>query len=239
MNLKEKLIREQNEKDEMDELFTIFQENMSNMRKLINIYDEVAKYMGKIDNIAIIINNKIVELSHQFKKKGIFFYSESALESLILKKFKVYYDFAKQNLESGVCECKDLRENGEYMLDDAYKYCFDKATLHINVYKRFANEIWKFNLEKDILPMILEERNDYPDKEKYNIILDKYKQELRTLGYENVVNDLDTQIKDIPDDKEDFFKNIKVANIFNKINQKTEKNQNSKVTQNKRGEIIR
>lgn len=218
MDLDEKLKKEQTEKEEIDKLFTKFQEEIAETREIINMYNCARLENRELDNIAIIINNKIVELSHKFKEKGILFYSESALESLILKEFKVLYNLSKTNLKKAILIYLDLERNIDYISDETYTNNINQASLYIDIYQNFADKIWKFDIEKDIVKIILDERADYPDKEKYEHTLERYKQELKILGYENVLHDLSTQIKSL-DEKEEFFERLKFNSIINQINQ--------------------
>lgn len=206
---KEKMEKEKIENEQIDKLFAKFQEEIAKMRKILQIYNDAKFENRKLDNIAIIINNKIIELSHKFTKKGILFYSESALESLILKEFKSSYDIAKANLEKAICIYIDLEENIDYMPDEIYFSNLTQALLYTDVYQNFANEIWKFDIRKDITKIIIDERKDYSDKKRYEHILEKYKQELKILGYEDVLRDLNAQINNSSDEEKEFFERLK------------------------------
>lgn len=203
--------REQREQHAIDELFPTFYQKMDDVRKRINEIDRPEKEKAQLPNPAITLNNKIVEIGQQYIKRDMGFYSESSLKSVILSSLMKKYEKAYEKLELAVKVSKDpyFYEDYEESLvfdnflkkTNANKY-HSPLEIVYDSYNKDNKEIELYSIQNNIVSDILDRYNNYKDKNIANEMLEKYKIELKDLGYNDLVVKLERQIDRIDSDIE-------------------------------------
>lgn len=181
-------VREQNEQIEIDKLFPRIYNKMDDIR---NIFKKLEiKHPEKCNNIAILLNNKIVEIGQEYKSKNIGFYSESKLKNTIILKLLSFYDM-------GYKKIKEFAEsdNDESIktVDEAIEY-LEQGARCVGIYNLACKELYNYSIKDNIVNNIISEYESYPDKKKYLSKIEEYKKELKVLGYDEQVNELEKEI---------------------------------------------
>lgn len=136
------------------EFFGKYQERIEIIRKILK---EKNLEKEKIYNIATLLNNKVVELYHIYKKRTLDFYSDLKLKDILLKMLDEYYDL------------------GYYALYND----------HFNDYNKYCSRIYLFNMENDIVPFFKENKNS--KKYINSNLFKECKNELSDLGYLEII----------------------------------------------------
>lgn len=160
-----------------------------------NILEE-KNMLGKLDNIATLINNKLVDIGYFFSNNGINFYSQSKLKTLIEKRLNVYYEKGCLELENGIEHesLMDLAPTGalDYKLTVLYNEELEKS---YNKYKRYCKEVLNFNMLSHIIEDIIADFFESLTAQGAIAKLDWYKKELTTLGFGKLVPILENSLK--------------------------------------------
>ena len=178
--------REEQEKQAINELFPKLQKNIEKVNTKLNNFLVYKKSLEKI-NPAILVNNKIVELGHIFKRKDIGFYSESNLKNIILLQLYALFVTACIKLENAISIDSEVHENLYELSNEdieIYHSYFDNI---MDEYKTACKEIYSYSIEKDIARGIVLRYTDYKDKEIANQMLKNNEAELEKLGYGNLI----------------------------------------------------
>lgn len=175
-----------------------------NYEKRKHVYDifEEKNMHGKLDNIATLINNKLVETGNFFYNKGIQFYSQSKLKPLIEKRLNTYYEKGCSELENGMVHdsVMDL-EPEEYMdlkLVVLYNEMLEKS---YEKYKGYCKEVFNFNILTNIIKDIVDDFFESRTAQEAMGKLGMYKKELTTIGYEQLVPVLETSLRQEADNR--------------------------------------
>ena len=201
------------EQKQIDRIFEILQNNIEEVRELIEEFNDLKYDMSygsayvKLNNVAITLNNKIVEIGQLFNRKGLAFYSECKLSFPILKQLNTYYKYAIKSLKESISLYHQIENYYEGESDNE----LNLIKFHIQIYQHYEDIIWKYDIQNDLNSYIQSEGNSYPNKIKYKELLKKYREELELLGYNNLVASIDTMIDDKDISREKFLKDYKVS----------------------------
>ena len=154
----------------------------------------------KIDNIAIELNNKIIEIANYFKERDVQFYEEinkTSLSRLVLEKLFEYYNEAYKNLIKTYKAMENLDDMPEQLASaKQFKVIYDNVNDFITSLTRYQkisnNDLWKYDLNKNIVSTIIDEFYSLENKADFIPYLEIYISDMKKLG-------LNTQIKELRD----------------------------------------
>lgn len=181
-------IREQNEQIEIDKLFPRIYKMMDDIRKVFKELE--IKHPEKCNNIAILLNNKIVEIGQEYKSKDIGFYSESKLKNTILLKLISYYDMGYKKINEFA---ESDNDESIKTVNEAIEY-LEQGARCVGIYNLACKELYKYSIKDNIVNNIISEYESYPDKKKYLSKIAEYKKELKALGYDEQITELENEI---------------------------------------------
>lgn len=183
-----------------DECFKEFiNELWKNRNEVYETYDMNKRYDNRLENIAIILNNKIIEVANYFKKHNLNFYEElekTSLARTIFEDLLSYYELGFVFLDNSfriTQKASDLPEEFENA-EQAIEFYNDIIDLIncLTKYQNTTNKLWNYNFEKNVFSSIINEYYDFDDKTKYDERVKIYIAQLSSMG-------LKKQAKEITD----------------------------------------
>lgn len=183
------------------------------------IYDRISEIIGKIramqdkinedsqgsmqldntNNAGIQFNNKLVELSHVFKRAGLEFYRGSTLKNPILHKLQTSLSEGMGNIEN-YAKTFDLdgKKLDKKVSTEYAETVIGEANQYMDEYKKSSKNIGSFSIEKDIVNAIVEYYE--ANRETWELITDngsigRFEQELQALGVGHLIPELQTALQ--------------------------------------------
>jgi len=181
------------ESDEVSIRVNLIIEKVRNLQESINYYAGRYIALNNSTNVGIQFSNKMIEVKHQFNNAGIDFIKDSTLRAPIT-------NVLLTKLEEGINLLRtfDLQTNTYKKMKKSQKRSIARG--FYNQYKTVNDEIWSFDLESEIVSIILEESlffDEYPHLIGPNGWTTYwYEKELKALGYEHLINVIRTVLKD-------------------------------------------
>lgn len=196
------------------------------------IYHDDIKYDNRIDNISVMLNNKIIQISNYFKAHNMPFYenfSKTSLARVVICDLFSYYnsgiDFFKNSYVI-TKKANDLPDEFENT-DQAVEF-YNDIMIFLNdltKYQAISNKLWDYNFENYIFSSIMNEYYKCTDKSNYKQKLDIYIKELKQMGLEQQANEL-----------ENYFNKLTQNGFRKSREEKT--NKSSDETDNKENELF-
>ncbi len=207
--------------------------------------DEISEYIaGKIYNIGISANNKIVEISRMFKKHDLSLYcnkkeGEELRESFI--GFSIISDLCDRINES-VIFLKDyitykdkvdgpetenaisnFFKNIRYIINpysDEFVYTdeqIEKMKSYLDKYKEFNNEVYEYEIKDNIVNSIVK----YEKKAKsYMKVKNDVAEDMKKLGLEELIPQIDRKINELKNEKREDRKIVRKREGISKNKEK-------------------
>lgn len=175
--------------EDLEKLFNKIKEmSLMNRHLILEIIDK-SKYMGleiNLPNIEITLNNKVVELQHEFKRAGISIYGShkdlgaSFVGDAII--FDLIANYANRGIQNLICCFEEMKEvitnqtekDQELEKNSPIKSFFLRArvffatfrpieqekinsiTSHLSEYREIDEQLWNYNLRDNIISSIVE-----------------------------------------------------------------------------------
>ena len=204
-----------------DEFYNVYITELWENRN--QIYDDAKSFDNKIDDISVLLNNKVIEVANYFKNRNVPFYdnlSNPSLARLVITDLFSYYDngmkFFNNSFEISqkVDSMPDEFENA----DQAIEFYNDSITFinDLTKYQKISKKLWNYNIEKYIFSSIVNEYYEYEDKIEFKKRLDIYLKDIQTLG-------LDQQAFEI----KSYFDKVLKLDSNNKEDKKEKSTENS------------
>lgn len=212
-----------------DECFKEFIDELwKNRNEAYDNYEINTKYDNRLENIAIILNNKIIEVANYFKKNNFNFYEnleKTSLAKTILEDLLSYYELGFAFLDNSfriTKKANDLPEEFENA-EQAIEFYNDIIELLncLTKYQNTTNKLWDYNFEKNVFSSILNEYYDIEDKTDYGERIKVYTTQLASMGLKKQANEIS-----------EYFEKILKQQPQKTVNSKKEKVKNELVEEN-------
>ena len=185
---------------ERNKFEAIFQDEMF-IDFLEELWDSEANMITKkreIFNLALFLNNKVVEIVDFFRRRGISFYKElndTSVAGLALESVFHKYNDTLKYLENAIDSVRQMDSVSEVKLNvDEFKTIFEQLNRYFINMRKYQldsdRNVWNYSIEKDIVNDILQEFFDSPDKGKFLKKLSIYLRDLRRLGLNEQINEI-------------------------------------------------
>lgn len=209
-----------------DEFYNLFLNELWKNRD--QFYDDLNYSDNKIEDMSVLLNNKVIEVANYFKNRNMSFYdnlSEPSLARLVISDLFSYYDYGMKffnnsfEISQKIEGMPDEFENA----DQAIEFYHDSMTVinDLTKYQKISKKLWNYNIEKYIFSSIVNEYYELDDKKAFKERLDIYLKDIKALGLEQQAFEI----------KSYFDKVLKLDSKNNKVDKK-EKNTEKDMEEN-------